>query len=61
MYVNGLSECLKRVVNGAAAQGGGSRLRERVVDEIAAVTQQKPEGLAEFNRQLDRIAGTKEL
>jgi hypothetical protein len=61
VYVNGLSECLKRVVNGAAAQGGGSRLRERVVDEIAAVTQQKPEGLAEFNRQLDRIAGTKEL
>ena len=61
VYVNGLSECLKRVVNGAAAQSGGSRLRERVVNEIAAVTQQKPAGLAEFNSQLDRIAGTREM
>lgn len=64
-YVQGLAECLRRVVERLAAgpARSGGRLRERVALELAVLARRRQTRLAHFKLtpQLDRIAGTKVL
>jgi len=60
-FVNGLSECLRRVVNKVAIGKESKRFRETVAIELAVAARLRPNGLNEFMPQLDRIAGTRVL
>jgi hypothetical protein len=61
-FVNGLSGCLRRVVEKLASERpGGERFRERVAVELAIAARRQTNALADFTGQLDRIAGTKVL
>ena len=60
-YVTGLSECLRRVVNKLGIQKDGLRFRERVAVELAVTARRRPNALAQFTPQLDRIAGARVL
>jgi len=55
VYIAGLTECLRRLVNRIAEQKPG--FREQVAAELSATANQRINGLAEFNSQLDRIVG----
>jgi hypothetical protein len=64
VYVAGLSECLRRVVERVATKGmQAGRLRERVALELAVLARRRQTQLARFNltQQFDRIAGTRVL
>jgi hypothetical protein len=67
IYVAGISECLRRMVERFAteAHAGGSsmRIRERVALELAVMARRKRTALdaTGFTWQLDRIAGTRVL
>jgi hypothetical protein len=56
VYIAGLTECLRRLVNRIAEHKPG--FRERVANELSRAAHQRTKGLAEFNSQIDRIAGT---
>jgi hypothetical protein len=60
-YAIGLSEALRRVVDGVAKGERARRVRERVALEMFSVARKRNEILARsgFLTQLDRIAGTK--
>ncbi|MDX6403180.1 MAG: hypothetical protein QOH70_635 [Blastocatellia bacterium] len=62
-YASGLSEALRRVVNGVATGDRARRVRERVAVELFSVVRKRRETLdrSGFLSQLDRIAGTKVL
>ena len=62
-YVIGLSETLRRVVDGVATGDRARRVRERVALELFSVARKRREILERsgFLSQLDRIAGTKVL
>lgn len=62
-YAIGLSEALRRVVDGVATGDRARRVRERVALEMFSVARKRKEILARsgFLTQLDRIAGTKVL
>lgn len=62
-YAIGLSEALRRVVDGVATGDRARRVRERVALEMFSVARKRKEILAHsgFLAQLDRIAGTKVL
>lgn len=62
-YVIGLSEALRRVVEGVATGDRARRVRERVALELFSVVRKRREILdrSGFLSQLDRIAGTKVL
>ena len=55
VYIAGLTECLRKLVNRIAEQKPG--FRERVAAELSLAANQRANGLAEFNSQLDRIVG----
>lgn len=59
-YVTALTECLRRLVN-RMADDGGARFRERVAVELVVAARKHPRSLAEFKPNLDRIAGTRVL
>ncbi len=63
VYVSGVTECLRRVVDRLAAQSGdgGKAFRERVTLELAVLTRRRQTALArtQFIPQLDRIVGTR--
>jgi hypothetical protein len=59
VYVGGLSECLRRVVNKMAMGKEGKRFRERVAVELAVASRMRSMG--KFTPELDRIAGTRVL
>ena len=61
VFVTGLSECLRRVVNQLALGKEGNRFRENVAVELAVAARMRPQGMGEFTPQLDRIAGTRVL
>jgi hypothetical protein len=60
-YAIGLSEALRRVVDGVATGDRARRVRERVALEMFSVARKRKEILSRsgFLTQLDRIAGTK--
>lgn len=62
-YVQGLAECLRRVVQKLSAGRRGGQVRERVALELAVLARRRAGRLARFKltAQLDRIAGTKVL
>lgn len=62
-YAIGLSEALRRVVDGVATGDRARRVRERVALEMFSVARKRKEILARsgFLTQFDRIAGTKVL
>jgi len=62
-YAIGLSEALRRVVDGVATGDRARRVRERVALEMFSVARKRKEILSRsgFLTQLDRIAGTKVL
>lgn len=61
VYVAGLGECLRRVVERVAKGAQAGRLRERVALELAVLARRRQTQLARFNltQQFDRIAGTR--
>lgn len=63
VYVAGLSECLRRVVEKMARGAQARHLRERVALELAVLARRRQTQLARFKlaQQFDRIAGTKVL
>ncbi|MFN2515521.1 MAG: hypothetical protein ABR556_04845 [Pyrinomonadaceae bacterium] len=61
IYVSSLTEALRRVVNKVASGKDGASFRERVAIELRVSAREKENGLAEFTRQLERIAGTQVL
>ncbi len=63
IYVAGLGECLRRVVERVAKGAQKGRLRERVALELAVLARRRQTLLARFNltQQFDRIAGTRVL
>jgi len=67
VYVSGITECLRRVVDRLATQSrdnnGGKSVRERVALELAVLVRRRQTALArtQFIPQLDRIAGTRVL
>ncbi len=66
VYVAGLSECLRRVVDRIAAQVRADQvkgLRERIALELAVLARRRQSALAraQFTPQLDRVAGTRVL
>lgn len=67
VYVSGVTECLRRVVDRLAAQSrdnnGGKSFRERVALELAVLARRRQTALArtQFIPQLERIAGTRVL
>jgi len=61
VFVSGVSDCLRRIINKLAIDKDGQRLRERVAVELAVAARMKPNGLGQFKAQLDRIAGTRVL
>jgi hypothetical protein len=62
-YSQGLSECLRRVVQKLAGGPRGGSVRERVALELAVLARRRATRLAHFKltTQLDRIAGTRVL
>jgi hypothetical protein len=62
-YSQGLSECLRRVVQKLAGGPRGGSVRERVALELAVLARRRATRLAHFKltSQLDRIAGTRVL
>jgi hypothetical protein len=56
VFVNGLCEALRRVVNEVSKTTDESEFRDRVAAELA-VFAKRQEGLSEFVTQLDRITG----
>jgi len=61
VFVTGLSQCLRRMVNKLAAGKEGKRLRESVAIELAVAARMRRKGMGEFTPQLDGIAGTRVL
>lgn len=63
VFITGLSESLRRVVEKLATGVHGRRLRERVALELAVLARRRQTQLARFKLapQLDRIAGTRVL
>lgn len=63
MFLAGMTECLRRVVNLAAAGPRGRSVRERVALALAVLARRQHSKLEHFgfSQQLDRIAGTKVL
>jgi hypothetical protein len=61
VFVTGLSECLRRVVDQLAVGKESKRIRERVAIELAVAARMRPDGMGEFTARLDRIAGTRVL
>lgn len=65
VYVAGISECLRRVVERGARSSGasGKSVRERVASELGVLARRRQTQLARFKfaAQLDRIAGTRVL
>lgn len=61
VYVAGLAECLRRVVERVTKGAQAARLRERVALELAVLARRRQTQLARFNltQQFDRIAGTR--
>jgi hypothetical protein len=56
VYIQGITEALKRVVDRVARDQGGDQIREAVARELTTAASN---GLGQFARQLDRIAGTR--
>jgi hypothetical protein len=61
VFVTGLSECLRRIVNKLASSKEGKRFRESVAIELAVATRIYRKGMSAFTPQFDRIAGTRVL
>jgi len=61
VFVNGLTECLRRVINKTAIGKDSKRFRETVAIELAVAARMRPTGLSEFMSHLDQIAGTRVL
>lgn len=63
VYIAGLSECLRRVVEKTAKGGQAARIRERVALELAVLARRRQTQLSRFKwaQQFDRIAGTRVL
>ena len=63
MFVAGMTECLRRVVNRAATGPRGRTVRERVALALAVLVRRQHSRLEHFgfSQQLERIAGTKVL
>ena len=61
VFVVGLSECLRRMVNGIAKAKDGDPFRETVAIELAVAARVRANGLGPFAAYLDRIAGTRVL
>ncbi|MGB9180543.1 MAG: hypothetical protein WCB68_15020 [Pyrinomonadaceae bacterium] len=63
MFVAGMTECLRRVVNLAASGPRGRSARERVALALAVLARRQHSKLEHFgfSQQLERIAGTKVL
>ena len=63
MFVAGMTECLRRVVNLAATGPRGRTVRERVALALAVLVRRQHSKLEHFglSQQLERIAGTKVL
>jgi len=59
VFANGLTECLRRLINKLAAGVDGNRVRERIAVELAIATRRETDALAVFAPYLDRIAGTR--
>lgn len=61
IFVSGLSESLRRVVNTVASGTRERRVRERMALELLGVARSRKRALeqSQFGLQLDRIAGTK--
>ncbi len=61
VFVAGISEAMRRVVDRIATGDRARRLRERVALELFSVARKREEILTRsgFRSQLDRIAGTK--
>ena len=61
VYVSGLSEALRRIVDRVAAGDRARRVRERIAIELMGVARKRGQALehSSFRMQLDRIAGTK--
>jgi len=57
VFIAGLSECLRKLVNRIAEEKPG--FRERVANELSRAANERTYGLAEFNSQFDRIVGPK--
>jgi hypothetical protein len=55
VFIAGLTECLRKLVNRVAERKPG--FRERVAAELSLAAKQRANGLAEFNSQFDRITG----
>jgi hypothetical protein len=56
-FVNGLTECLRRVVNKIASGPTEMVVREQVAVELAIASRQEADAVAPFAPHLDRIAG----
>ena len=63
VYIAGLTECLRRVVEKTAKGGHAGRIRERVALELAVLARRRQTQLSRFKltQQFDRIAGTRVL
>ena len=61
VYVQGIVEVLKRVVDRVSDRQGETYIRERVAVELAMAARRVPDALEQFSAQLDRIAGTRVL
>lgn len=63
VYVSGVSEAMRRVVDKIATGARASSVRERVALELAVLARRRQSQLAKFKftQQLDRIAGTRVL
>jgi hypothetical protein len=59
VFVKGLSECLRRVVNKIAAGANETAVRERIAVELAIAMRRERDAMAPFVPCLDRIAGTR--
>jgi hypothetical protein len=62
-YLSGISETLRRVVDGLASAQRGQSVRERVALELAVLARRREAAIRKFKLMLylDRIAGTKVL
>jgi hypothetical protein len=61
VYLDAVTECLRRVINKAATTSQGARLRERVAVEFAIAVRRSSNAFGEFSSRLDQIAGTRVL
>jgi hypothetical protein len=61
VFITGLTECLRRIVNKLAIGKERKRFRESVAVELAVAARMRPNALGEFTAHLDRIAGTRVL